>query len=155
MQIHFRASFHMPKMSSNTKFTQLWQLRQEQNEDGEKHQEQSNQSDTHPPQHVGGDKVGKRLEMFIRRSKETLLWTEDSEKRKDLVSVTSSNTSVPHQVQFWGSTSLCHYILCWLNWCLPAFHKQSFLKRVWINLFLTSVFLLTFSFFTSFYILTI
>lgn len=77
LQIHFHASFHMPKMSRNTKFTQLWQLGQEQIEDREKHQEQSNQFHTHTPQHLGKDKMGKRLEMFIRKSKETSLWTDD------------------------------------------------------------------------------
>lgn len=74
LQIHFRASFHMLKMSSSTKFTQLWQLRQEQIQDGEKHQEQSNQLHTHaPPKNLGREKVGKHLEMFIRKSKETWL----------------------------------------------------------------------------------
>lgn len=71
LQIHFRASFLMPQMSSNTKFTLLWQLRQEQTQDEEKHQEKSNQLHTSPSQYLDSDMVGKHLEMFITKSKET------------------------------------------------------------------------------------
>lgn len=119
VQIRFHASFHMPKMSSDTKFTQLWQLWQEKMQDRGKLQEQSYQLHTHTsiPMSRSGQ-GGKHIEMFIRKSKETVMNRRLGKEKRP-----SQHHLSKYKYPESSPSSIITY-LCWLNWYFPAFHKQ-------------------------------